>query len=168
MEKSKFGILALGTSDRQEYSQRENSHSSTSLRVFSISLLSHSNSSLFNLHVFPSRKYGRNTETSLLLLQRNQQMRMIGLKICSNLCTIYCHGISLITFPGSRLEDKLIKLFTTQSFTHGFKFCTPREVFRFSTNYFTTAVEKEIISCVTPLAGKEKETLARIRTADSY
>jgi hypothetical protein len=93
---------------------------------------------------------------------------MIGLKICSNLGAIYCLGISLITFPGSRLEDKLIKLFTTQSFTHGFKFCTPREVFWFSTNYFTTAVKKEIISCVTPLAGKEKKILARTRSANSF
>lgn len=49
---------------------------------------------------------------------------MIGLKTCRNVGAIYCLSFSLITFPGSRLENKLIKLFTTQSFTHGFKFST--------------------------------------------
>jgi hypothetical protein len=52
-------------------------------------------------------------------------MRMIGLKSCNNLGAIYCLSFSLITFPGSRLEDKLIKLFTTQSFTRRFKSSKP-------------------------------------------
>lgn len=65
--------------------------------------------------------------TSRLPFQWNQQMRMIGLKTCCNPGAIYCLSFSLITFPGSRLENKLIKLFTTQSFTHGFKSSTPPE-----------------------------------------
>ena len=52
-------------------------------------------------------------------------MRMIGLKTCNNLGAIYYLSFSLITFPGSRLEDKLIKLFTTQSFTRRFKSSSP-------------------------------------------
>jgi len=58
-------------------------------------------------------------------------MRMIGLKTCNNLGAIYYLSFSVITFAGSRLEDKLIELFTTQSFTRSFKSSTPPQYSRF-------------------------------------
>ena len=56
---------------------------------------------------------------------------MIGLKTCNNLGVIYYLSFSVITFAGSRLEDKLIELFTTQSFTRSFKSSTPPQYSRF-------------------------------------
>lgn len=58
-------------------------------------------------------------------------MRMIGLKTCNNLGAIYYLSFSVITFAGSRLEDKLIELFTTQSFTRSFKSSMPPQYSRF-------------------------------------